>query len=153
MSFPLATVTGSAVTGLTSPTYTMSADVAPASSGKQFAVTTLGGTQTGVRVHSVSSPFTVTWFRDPVARQLPPLDQNGALRNVPNVKNRLILRVGLLPLAGQAYRVGTIRVEYDIPAGADAADVAQLKAAVSCLGGVLNQHANDHYNTLVTGVM
>lgn len=153
MSFPLTTVTGSAVTGLTSPTYTMSADVAPASTGKQFAVTALGGTQTGVRTHSVSSPFTITWFRDPAAKQLPPLDQNGALRFVPNVKNRLVLRVGLLPLAGQAYRTGTIRVEYDLPAGADTADMAQMKAAVSCLGGVLHQYANDHYNTLVTGVL
>jgi hypothetical protein len=153
MSFPLASVTGSAVTGLTSPTYTCTADAAPVASGKQFAITALGGTQPGVRPHSISSPFTVTWFRDPAAKQLPPLDQNGALRFVPNQKHRFLMRVGLLPLAGQSYRTGTIRVEFDLPVGAETADSAQLKAAISCLGGIFHQYANDHYNTLSTGVM
>jgi len=152
VAFAPTTVTGSAVTGLTSPTYTFTADVAPTANGKQFAVTTLGGTQTGVRTHSISSPFSATWYRDPAPKQIGAVDSNGILRSVPNNKYRLIMRVGFLPLAGQQYRTGVIRVEFDVPAGAEVADPAQLKAAFSSLGGLLNQHANDHFNSVSTGI-
>jgi len=151
MAFNPSTVTGSAVTGLTTPSYTFSTDIAPVATGKQFAVTTLGGTQPGARVHSISSPFTATWYRDAAPKQLGPV-VDGVLRSVPNNKYRLIMRCGLLPLAGQAYRTGIIRVEFDIPAGSELADTGQLKAALSCLGGLLNQHANDHYNSVSTGI-
>jgi hypothetical protein len=150
---PTSPVTGSAVTGLTSPTYTLTADTAPTSVGKQYAVTTLGGTQTGVRTHSISSPFTITWFRDPQQKQLPPLNQNGQLGSVPMVKSRFIMRVGLLPLAGQAYKTGILRLEMDIPAGSELADTAQLKAAFSLLGGVFGSNANAHYDSISTGVI
>lgn len=153
MAFSLGTVTGSTVTGLTTPTYTFSADVSPSSNGKQFACTALGGTQTGVRTHSISSPFTFTWFRDPQPKTLGALDQNGQLRSVPMNKHRLIGRVGLLPLAGQAYKTGLIRLEMDFPAGSELADAAQLKAVFSCLGGILNQYADAHYNSASTGVI
>jgi hypothetical protein len=151
MAFAPSTVTGSAVTGLTTPTYTFAADVAPVANGKQFALTALGGTQTGVRLHSPTSPFSATWYRDAMPKQIGPV-VNGILNNVPNNKYRLIMRVGYLPLAGQQYRTGVIRVEFDIPAGTEVADAAQLKATFSCLGGLLNQHANDHFNSVSTGI-
>lgn len=44
-------VTGAAQTGLTSPTYTHVVDTPPNAYTKQYAVTALGGTQTGVDVH------------------------------------------------------------------------------------------------------
>lgn len=150
---PTSPVVGSAVTGLTSPTYTLSADSAPVATGKQYAVTALGGTQTGVRVHSISSPFTITWFRDPQLKQLGALNGNGQLTAVPMNKHRFVMRVGLLPLAGQAYKTGIIRVEMDIPAGAELADSAQIKAAFSCLGGVFSVNADAHYNSVSTGVI
>jgi hypothetical protein len=153
MAFALTTVTGSAVTGLTTPTYTFTQGVAPSSNGKQFSVTSLGGTQTGVRTHSPSSPFSFTFFTDPNPKQIGPVDANGVLRFVPNNKYRLIGRVGVLPLAGQPYRVATIRVEVDLPAGAELADTAQVKAMWSAVGGVFNQHANDHFNTVSTGIL
>ena len=60
---PTSPVTGAAQTGLTTPTYTFVADVAPDANGKQVAVTALGGTQVGVTPHSVASPFTGTFVR------------------------------------------------------------------------------------------
>jgi hypothetical protein len=60
---PTSPVTGAAQTGLTSPTYTLSTDVAPSINGKQHAITALGGTQTGVNSHSVAAPFTCTFVR------------------------------------------------------------------------------------------
>lgn len=64
MTIALTAITGTAQTGLTSPTYTPVSDKAPdPSSAVQYAITTLGGTQTGVNVHSSSLPFTMTFWR------------------------------------------------------------------------------------------
>jgi len=63
-------VTGAAQTGLTSPTYTLVADIAPDVNGRQWAVSALGGTQTGVRTHSASDPFTITVMRPKVFQSL-----------------------------------------------------------------------------------
>lgn len=45
---PSSPLTGASQSDLTSPTYTLTSDVAPNSNGEQAAVTALGGTQTGV---------------------------------------------------------------------------------------------------------
>jgi hypothetical protein len=74
MSFaPTSPVTGAAQSGLTAPTYTLTADVAPAQNAKQYAVTALGGTQTGVISHSVAAPFTLAMFRQTGERTRPEL--------------------------------------------------------------------------------
>jgi hypothetical protein len=153
MFTPTSPIVGVAISGLTSPTYTLTADYAPAANGKQFAVTALGGTQTGARSHSNSSPFTFTWFKDPTAKQLPALNANGQLGTVPMVKNRLVVRQGQLPLAGQAYKTAIIRCEIDTPAGADLADIVQQKALMSAFGGLWSANAQEFYNTLSTGVI
>lgn len=147
-----APVTGSAVTGLTNPTYTFNLDVAPSANGKQYAVTALGGTQTNVRTHTVTSPFSATWFRDPNPKQ-PGVVVNGVLVQNGVNKHRLVLRCGLLPVVGQQYRTGIIRVEMDIPAGAEIADAAQLKALISCLGGIMHELADDHFDTVSTAIV
>jgi hypothetical protein len=77
-------VTGSAQTGLTSPTFTLTTDVAPDVNGKQWVVTALGGTQTGVSVHSVASPFSLTFWRPKISRILgQPNINTGIIANVP----------------------------------------------------------------------
>ena len=64
MTFSLTSpITGAAQTGFTTPTYTHVADTAPDVNGRQVAITALGGTQAGVTVHSVASPFSITFFR------------------------------------------------------------------------------------------
>jgi len=153
MFTPTSPVVGIVLTGMTAPTYTLTADYAPAANGKQYAVTALGGTQTGARSHSNSSPFTATWFKDPAPKQLPALNVNGQLGTVPMVKNRLIVRQGQLPLAGQAYKTAVIRCEMDTPAGADLADVMQQKALLSFFGGLVSVNAQEFYNTIATGVI
>lgn len=150
MAFNLTTVTGAAVTGLASPSFTMSADQAPTSLGKQFAATALTGIA-GARAHSLSSPFTATWFREASPKQLGALNQNGQLITVPMNKHRLVVRCGMLPLAGQPYKPAIVRVEFDIPAGCELADVPQLKMLMSFVGGLIGQ-ADNHFNTVSTGV-
>lgn len=155
MSFTLSSpVTGSAQTGLTSPTYTLSPDTAPDANGKQYAVTALGGTQTGVIPHSVASPFTITFWRAKVLRVLGnPNPITGVVNNVPVNTYKLITRKGVIPLANQPTRVMVITTQIDVPAGADLADSEDIRAALSAHIGSLTQASSGIGDTAINGVM
>lgn len=147
-------ITGAAQTGLTSPTYTHVADTAPQPTGKQVAVTALGGTQTGVNAHSVAAPFTITVFRPAVFKQLGKANPTtGIISNVPNNVYKVITRKGVLPLAGQAYRNMLVTTLIEVPAGADLADPANIRAALSAHIGALNQQSAGVGDTAVNGVL
>lgn len=151
---PSSPVTGSAQTGLTSPTYTLSSDVAPDSNGKQYAITALGGTQTGVVAHSVSAPFTITFWRPKAFKALSPVDPvTGQVRNVAMNVWKIILRKGVLPLAGQSYATLRFTLLMEVPAGADSADPEDIRAALSALIGTLSQQSAGIGDTLVSGVV
>jgi hypothetical protein len=155
MSFSLSSpVTGAAQTGLTSPTYTLSADTAPDVNGKQYAVTALGGTQTGVAAHSVASPFTITFWRAKVLRVLGnPNPVTGVVANVPVNTYKLITRKGVSPLAGQPIRVMVVTTQIDVPAGSDTADGEDIRAALSAHIGSLTQASSGIGDTAINGVM
>lgn len=155
MSFNLTSpITGAAQTGFTAPTYTHVADVAPDVNGRQVAVTALGGTQAGVTVHSVASPFTVTIIRPKSFKTLSPVVPNtGMLPSVPKNSWKLIVRKGVTPLAGQPASVLIIKMEIDVPAGADTADAPNIRAALSAAIGALNQQSAGLGDTLVSGVL
>lgn len=155
MSFnPTSPVTGSAQTGLTSPTYTLTADTAPDSNGKQFAVTALGGTQTGVNAHSVSAPFTHTMFRPKVLRSLGnPNPVTGVVSNVPKNTYKIVTRKGVIPLAGQPNQTMIVTTTIDVPAGADVADLANIRAALSSHFGIANQQSAGIGDTTINGVL
>lgn len=147
-------VTGGAQTGFTSPTYTLTADTAPDVNGRQFAVTALGGTQTGVIASSVAAPFTVTVTRPKVFKVLgKPNPVTGVVSNVGVNVFKVIIRKGVLPLAGQPYQPLIIRCELSCPAGSDVADPANVRAAVSLLVGSLNQLSAGTGDTLVSGII
>lgn len=156
MSFSVTSpVTGGAQTGFTSPTYTLATDTAPTSAGKQYAVSAIGGTQTGADASSSASrPFTVTLSRPQVLKGLSPVDPvTGVLRSVPRNSFVIRTRKGVTPLAGQAPVVMQITTAYDIPAGADIADTANVRAASSLHHGVIAQISASIGDTLVTGVI
>lgn len=155
MTFALTSpVTGAPQTGLTSPTYTIAADTPPASNGKQFYVSALGGTQTGVLSHSVAAPFTMAMFKPQNFKFLQPLNPvTGVLRGVPVNTYKVITRKGVLPLAGQAYKNANISTVLDIPAGSDIADPLSLRAAISMHIGALQQFSAELGNSVVTGVL
>lgn len=151
---PSSPITGTAQTGLTSPTYTISSDVAPDSNGKQYAVTALGGTQTGVVAHSVSAPFTITFWRPKSFKVLGTVDPvTGQVRSVPMNAWKVILRKGVLPLAGQAYSTLRMTLLIEVPAGSDSADPEDVRAACSAFFGVLSQQSAGIGDTLVSGVV
>lgn len=151
---PSTPVTGGAQTGFTSPTYTLSVDVAPDVNGKQHAVTALGGTQTGVRTHSISDPFTVTYNRPKNPRVLPsPNAVTGKYPAVPRNTHTFIIRKGVQFAANQAADLLLVRCEIQVPAGADAYDSANVRAAVSLMAGILSQQSAGVGDTLATGVI
>jgi hypothetical protein len=150
---PSSPVTGGAQTGFTSPTYTIASDVAPDTNGKQWAVTALGGTQAGVRIHAATDPFTFTYVRPKAFKPLGKIHPvTGQLLSVPKNTHLVIVRKGAIPLSGQSPSVALLRCSMDIPAGADTADAANLRAAISLLVGVLNGISAGLGDTLVSGL-
>lgn len=151
---PTSPVTGATQTGLTSPTYTIAADSNPSQYGKQYYVSALGGTQTGVLAHSVASPFTLSAFRPAVLKSLQPVNPvTGVLRSVPMNTYKVITRKGLIPLAGQSSKTGLIKTDLDIPAGADLADPLSVRAMISAHIGLLTQISDALGSTTLTGTI
>lgn len=147
-------ITGAAQTGLTAPTYTLVADTPPAQNAKQWAVTALGGTQTGVTSHSVASPFTISVFRPNVSQTLQPVDPvTGVLRRVGYNTYKVITRKGVLPLAGQAFKNAVFTTTLEVPAGSDTADSEDLRAALSAHIGALTQTSAGLGDTVVQGIL
>lgn len=147
-------VTGAAQTGLTSPTYTLATDVANDVNGKQWAITALGGTQTGVTVSSVSSPFTVSFYRPKVLKILGLPDAiTGIVRSVPRNTHTCIVRKGVTPLAGQPITNMVMKCTIDVPAGSDTADAPNVRAGFSLLIGALSQISAGWGDTAVSGIL
>lgn len=154
MSFaPSSPITGGAQTGFTAPTYTIAADTPPDVNAKQYAVTALGGTQAGVIVHSVSSPFTLTMFKPKVFKHLKPVNSQNVLPDVPYNTYKVITRKGVLPLAGQAARNMMVTTIIELPAGSDVADVPNVRAALSSHIGALTAQSAGIGDTTVSGVL
>lgn len=147
-------ITGAAQTGFTSPAYTTSVDTPPDVNSKQSAVTALSGTQAGVDAHSVSKPFTITVTRP---RQLLSLGKpnpvTGLVASVPRNTYKVLTRKGVLPLSGQPNAVMIIRTEIEVPAGADTADSANIRAALSAHLGTLAAVSSGIGDTAINGVL
>lgn len=153
ITFP-GSVTGSAQTGFTTPGYTTSVDNAPAVNAKQVAVTALTGTQVGVRAHSLSDPFTIAAFRPLSYAMLgKPHPVTGLVSNVPRNTTKIIVRKGVIPAINQLVVPAVFRLEMDIPAGAETYDVANVRAGLSALIGVLTAVSAGLGDTLNNGVM
>jgi hypothetical protein len=148
-------ITGQPQTGFTSPTYTTTTDTAPAGNpGKQVAVTALGGTQVGVTVHSVASPFTLNYTRPANLKVLGnPNPITGIVASVPVNTYTLITRKGVLPLTGQPMKTMVIRTTIDVPAGADTADAANIRGALSAHLGALVQQSAGFGDLTINGVL
>lgn len=146
-------LTGAAVSGLTTPTYTFAVDSAPNLNGKQFAVTALGGTQTGVNTHSVSKPFTCTWFRPAVLKQLPQANPvTGIIKEVPVNQWKLVTRKGALAAADTptVMRMTTI---IEIGAGAETFSINEMRAMESAHIGALWQQASGLSDTTFNNLL
>lgn len=151
---PSTPVTGATVSGLTSPTYTIAQDSVVAPNQKQYVVSALGGTQTDVSVHSVSSPFLVSVTKPAVFKPLSMIDpRTGRLTSVPRNVWKMIFLKGATPLAGQATVPILARMEFAIPAGVDSADPNEVRAFWSFIGGLLNTQAGGLASSCLEGTL
>lgn len=147
-------ITGGAQTGFTTPGYTTVVDTPPDINGKQNVVTALSGTQTGVDVHSVSRPFSISVFRPKTFSVLgKPNPVTGLITSVPNNTYKVLTRKGVTPAASQPSAIALIRTELQIPAGSDTADVANVRAAISAHIGVLNNISSGLGDTCINGAL
>jgi hypothetical protein len=147
-------VTGSAQTGLTSPTYTVVVDTPPNAYSKQWAVTALGGTQTGVDVHGASKPFTITFSRPNQIRPAPvPNPVTGVMPNSPRNVYSVLVRKGMSPGANQNPQVAVLRCDLGVVAGADLLEPEDIRAALSLLIGSLTQQSVGLGDTLVNALL
>jgi len=150
---PSTPITGAANSLLTSPTYTIVADTAPNAVSKQYNVSALGGTQTGVTVHSVSSPFTLTAFRPQTFKVLGQPNTSGVIKSFPKNEYVLLVRKGVGVLASQPVQVASVRISISIPAGSDTYDKANLAAMYSAAVGLLAQIPQGLFDLGVTGTL
>lgn len=147
-------VTGSAQTGFTAPTYTITADSAVPSHGKQWAVTAIGGTQAGVTTHTASSPFTWAYFKPKFWKLLARASAlTGLISNVPKNTSKVIVRKGVKPAVNAPDDVMIITITSDIPSGAESYDSANVKAAYSFAIGALTQQSAGIGDTVNSGLM
>lgn len=150
---PTSPVTGAAQTGFTSPTYTLSADTAPSPQGKQHAVTAIGGTQTGVTTHTVSSPFTISFTRPAALKTLGNANANGQFPNVPKNTYKFVVRKGVTPAVDNPASIALVDCAIVVPAGSDTYDAANIRAMLSAAIGVLTQVSAGIGDTTVTGIL
>lgn len=155
MSFnPSSPVSGAAVSGLTSPTYTLTADRAPSNNGVQWAISALGGTQTGVETNTVSKPFTLSFFRPANLRVLPAANPlTGVIKDVPTNTYKLITRKGAVPSVNQAIRVPRITTTIEIPSGTETFEPEEIRAMISLHFGAGYAQASGIADTVITGVL
>jgi hypothetical protein len=66
---------------------------------------------------------------------------------------KFIGRKGVLPLAGQAYKVAVATLQADIPAGSDTADPANVRALFSALFGLISQQSSGFGDMAINGVL
>lgn len=155
MTFALTSpITGGAQTGFTSPTYTHVSDFSPDVNARQYAVTALGGTQVGASAHSVSSPFTLTYWKPKIFKVLGKTNPStGLLPSVPVNTQKFVTRKGVVPLAGQPFSLLKITTVIDCPAGAETADAPNVRAALSAHFGAIAQQSAGVGDCVVTGVV
>jgi hypothetical protein len=146
-------ITGATQTGLTSPTYTNVADTNPDNNAKQWLVSALGGTQTGVLPHAISTPFTIAFWRPKAFKMISWVGNvvGSQIRSVPKNVYKVITRKGVLVAADQASQIMIITTEISVPAGADSYDPLSIKAALSAHVGAVSQQSANMGDLVTTG--
>jgi len=153
-SLDLSALTGGAQTGFTSPTYDSTLATAPSSNGVLWIVSAKGGTQANVRMHTISDPFSLLVQIPSQYKVLPNANPVTGVRGaIP--RNTLFLKLtkGVQIAANYSPVPMVIRITADIPAGSDAYDAANIRAAWSYLIGALTDVCAGLGDTSVDGVL
>jgi len=154
MAITLANITGGPQTGFVTPVFVPVVDTPPSINAKQWAITSGTGTMTGVDYHSVSKPFTWTFFRPSVLKVYPvPNPTTGITRNVGMNVYKEITRKGMVPGINQQPMIGKRTVTTEVPAGCDTYEAANVRALCSASIGASWQLSASIGDTICSGVM
>jgi hypothetical protein len=146
------TVTGVNIASLSSMVLTVAASTAPETHAKRSIVTGLtSGTAANVRFHTVSDPFDITVWGPKSPKALPSPNQNGVYPSIPMNKHAMVIRKGLRPASGVASITSVLNISFEVPAGAESYDSANLAAQLSAAAGWLSALADDLYDNALTG--
>jgi len=145
-------VTGSAQTGFTSPTYTLTADKFPGPNGVQYAVTALGGTQTGATAQTADKPFTVSVER-PVSMKTQSVNSMGVTVSSGRNRHRVFVRKGMPAVTGQPALLATLEIIASVPVGAESVSAAEIRAMCSLGIGAMTQYSAAFGDQIVSGVV
>lgn len=152
MAFDISTsITGVVLNGFTTPGYSLTADSNPSPNSRQAIVTALTGTQSGVRTHSPSDPFSITVSKPVVPVSYPRANAQGILGKAGRNKYTIYLRKGTIPLVGQAPQISDLKIETNVVSGSEVNDVANLAALYSAGAALLQREANNLLTAAKTG--
>jgi len=82
-----------------------------------------------------------------------PNPTTGLISRVPRNTFKVISRKGVLPLAGQPLVNAGLTSTFEVPAGSDTADPANLRALISAHIGALQQMSAGIGDTVVSGIL
>jgi len=154
MFTPTSPVTGSAISGLSSPTYTLTSDSSGTNAAKLYAVTALGGTQTGVSAHSTDQPFTVRASRPKLVKVLSPVASGQLRKSIPkNVYKVSTSKSVVIDLVTGESSTVIVETSIRVPVGCVLADPTSLSAALSCHGGVISDTLQGIRDTAANGIL
>lgn len=153
---PSSPVTGAAISGLTSPTYTIAEDQASVNA-RRFLVTALGGTQTGVETHSIGSPFYTDVSRPMALKSLPRANpSSGLYPSLPVNEFRVKTLKGATVVSSANQEVVlSIETRIRVVAGVDLStnDPEEINAMLSYHIGFLSQNGSGIRDMVVTGAL
>jgi len=146
------TITGVNIAALSSAVFTVASAAAPDTNAKRGILTALtSGTAANVRYHSVSDPFDFTVWAPKQPRMLPAANINGVRPDIPVNTYAIVMRKGLRSASDVASVASNLQIKFDVPAGAESYDSANLAAMLSAAAGLLNVLADDLYDNASTG--
>jgi hypothetical protein len=122
---------------------------------RRWYVTTVA-TANSANAHLVSSPFYIELIRPASFKSGPVYDQTGS-RVISGQNNRNTYRIrvakGVQTASGLTPAVMLLDMAIHVPAGADVNDAANVRVALSLLGGFINEDSANLCDTFVNGLV
>lgn len=145
-------VTGAAISGLTSPTYTLSSLATVERNQESYYVSALGGTQTDVDAHSMGKPFTITLVSPKAVKASSSIVNAGLVANAPKNVYTIRTRKGTSMNAYDARGISYIETNIAVCAGSQEHDLEDLKAAYSLHVGAITQLGDEFIAAVQNGI-
>lgn len=136
------TTTTGTTTLLTSPTYSFVPGVSKDQSAKAYTVSALGGTQTGVAIHTLAKPKEVIFKRFKDYLRAAKYNSLTAKFGVVPKNTISVIGRGGVNISATQVEICSVRLDVSVPSGAEAYDPANVEAAtLMTIQATINQLA------------